>query len=59
MSKKPKRGGKAPLTDNLRLDPEQRLCPKFDSASIAKYPIASRDEMGMRVRDNCAEENMK
>ena len=44
---------------DLRLNPEERLCAKFDELSIAKYPIASRDDMGMRVRDNCAEENIK
>lgn len=44
-------------SENLRLDPEARLCPKFDSTSIAKFPVASADEMGMRVRDDCAEEH--
>jgi len=48
-----------PIDDNLRLDPEQRLCAKFDSESIAKFPVASRENMGFRVLDNCAEENMK
>ncbi|MCD7845128.1 MAG: hypothetical protein LUG57_04605 [Oscillospiraceae bacterium] len=48
-----------PIGDNLRLDPEQRLCARFDSESIAKYPVASLEDMGFRVLDNCAEENQK
>lgn len=44
---------------NLRLEPEKRLCSKFDSVSIAKFPVGHPDDMGMRVRDNCAEENQK
>jgi len=43
--------------ENLRLDPEKRLCPKFDSVSVAKYSVADPGEMGMRVVDNCAEEH--
>ena len=54
MSKKEK---KPSLTDSVRLDPEKRLVSKFDSASIAKFPVASRDEMGFRVKDDCAEEH--
>lgn len=44
--------------EDLRLDPELRLCPKFDRTSIAKFPVASRKEMGVRVQDNCAEEHI-
>ena len=43
---------------NPRLDPESRLAPKFDSTSIAKYPTGTREDMGMRVRDDCAEEHI-
>lgn len=51
---------KKPLCrDNLRLDPEKRLSPQFDSTSIKLLPVPSVDEMGMRVLDNCAEENQK
>ena len=46
------------MTDNLRLDPEQRLSPKFDSASIAEFPVAKPGKMGFRVVDNAAEEHM-
>ncbi|MBS7315465.1 MAG: hypothetical protein KIG74_03535 [Clostridiaceae bacterium] len=45
-------------TENLRLNPEKRLCAKFDAVSIAKFPVAGRKEMGMRVLDNCAEEHI-
>jgi hypothetical protein len=52
---------KAPLKsmDNLRLDPQQRLCAKFDSVSVAKFPVAPRDKMGVRVVDNCPEEHIQ
>lgn len=43
---------------DLRLQPEKRLCSKFDSTSIAEFPVASREEMGVRVVDNCAEEHI-
>ncbi|MDO4174688.1 MAG: hypothetical protein Q4D42_07980 [Eubacteriales bacterium] len=46
------------LPDDLRIDPQQRLCPKFDNTSIATFPVASRKEMGVRVVDNCAEEHI-
>lgn len=45
-------------TEDLRLDPEARLCPKFDATSIALFPVAEREEMGVRVVDNCAEEHI-
>ena len=44
--------------ENLRLDPEEQLCPKFDSASIAKFRVAEPEDMGVRVVDNCAEEHI-
>lgn len=43
--------------ENLRLNPEQRLCAKFDSQSMAAFPVAREHEMGFRVLDNCAEEH--
>lgn len=52
--KKPKNHG-----EDLRLDPEKRLNSKFDACSIAKFPVAKPEDMGMRVLDNCAEENIK
>ena len=44
---------------NVTLDPEQRLVEKFDSTSIAKFPVAPREKMGVRVVDNCAEEHIQ
>ncbi len=45
--------------EDLRLNPQLRLCAKFDEASIAKFPVAEPDEMGFRVVDNCAEEKIQ
>ncbi len=45
--------------EDLRLNPQLRLCAKFDETSIAKFPVADPGEMGMRVLDNCAEENIQ
>ena len=44
--------------EDLRLNPEEQLCPKFDQTSIAMFPVAKPNEMGMRVLDNCAEEHI-
>ena len=44
--------------DDLRLNPELRLCAKFDALSIADFPVASHEIMGIRVVDNCAEEHI-
>lgn len=43
---------------DLRVDPEKRLCPQFDSTGIALFPVAGHDEMGLRVLDNCCEEHI-
>ena len=45
-------------TQDLRLDPEARLAPAYNSASIKKFYLPG-EEMGVRVIDNCAEENMR
>ena len=42
---------------NVRLDPESRLCPEFDSCSIKKFAAPDREEMGVHVLDDCAEEH--
>ncbi len=47
---------KMPAMD-LRLDPEQRIAPMFDSVSIKKFAAPDAGEMGFRVLDNCAEEH--
>ncbi len=59
MGKKKKREPKPDSTEDLRLNPEQRLNAKFDNMSIAQFPVAPRKKMGMRVLDNCAEENIR
>ena len=45
-------------TEDLRLDPESRLCPAFDAVSIKKFAAPDYEEMGVRVLDNCAEEHI-
>lgn len=45
-------------TEDLRLNPQARICPKFDEESIALFPVADVGEMGVRVEDNCAEEHI-
>ncbi len=45
-------------TEDLRMDPEARLCPAYNSVSIKKFYLPG-EEMGVRVIDNCAEENMR
>ena len=47
------------ITQDLRLDPETRLCPLFDCTSIKLFAAPDPGEMGFRVLDNCAEENMR
>ncbi len=46
-------------TEDLRLNPEARLCPMFDAVSIKKFAAPDAGEMGFRVLDNCAEENIQ
>ena len=45
-------------SEDLCLDPEARLCPAFDSVSIKKFAAPDRDEMGVAIQDNCAEEHI-
>ena len=44
-------------TEDLRLDPEERLCAQFDAYSFKKFRMPD-PIMGFRVIDNCAEEHM-
>ena len=44
---------------NPRLDPETCLAPRFDSVTIAKFPIAEPGEMGFRVLDDFTEEHIQ
>jgi len=45
-------------TEDLRLNPEKRLCPAFDATSVKLFSAPDRSEMGVRVLDNCAEEHI-
>lgn len=45
-------------TEDLRLNPQARICPKFDEESIALFRVAHPEDMGVRVVDNCAEEHI-
>ena len=47
------------LGEDLRLNPQLRLCARFDGTSIAEFPVAAPGEMGFRVVDNCAGENIQ
>ena len=46
-------------TPVLRLEPEKRLCPLFDSVTSAEFPVAAPGEMGYRVLDNFCEEHIE
>ena len=52
------KAGRSGAADDLRLNPQLRLCPKFDADSIAVFPVAEPGKMGVRVVDNCAEEHI-
>lgn len=43
----------------LRLEPEKRLCPRFDPVTIAEFRVAQPRQMGMRVLDNFCEEHIQ
>lgn len=43
----------------VRLDPQEHLCPEFDSCSIKLFTAPDREEMGVRVLDNFPEEHIQ
>lgn len=43
----------------VRLNPEERLCPEYDSTGIKLFPAPDREEIGMRVLDNFPEEHIQ
>ena len=46
-------------TENLRLCPQERLCPIFDRHSIFDEMTSQKEKMGVAVLDNCAEEHIQ
>ena len=60
MKKDPSKEKKATAwpEDCLRLDPENRLCSQWDSVTIRKFPLATREEMGFRVLDDFCQEHI-
>lgn len=46
------------MLDNIRLNPEKRICPSYDYLSIAEYRVADRDKMGFRVIDDAVWEHI-
>ncbi len=42
-----------------RLDPEEKICPMYDSASIKKFRAPEEGEMGFRVLSNFPEEHIQ
>jgi len=45
--------------DCIRLNPECRLCPEYDSCSIKLFAAPDAGEMGFRVLDNFPEEHIQ
>ncbi len=43
----------------FRIDPSTRMCPNFDESSMAMFPTAQYDEMGVVVQDDCAQEHIQ
>ena len=43
---------------SFRLDPENRLCPQFDSTGIRMFPVASWEDMGRQVLDDFCQEHI-
>ncbi|MCI9402458.1 MAG: hypothetical protein HFF04_02140 [Oscillospiraceae bacterium] len=60
MKKGPSKKRKATAwpEDSLRLNPEDRLCSEVDDVTIRKFPVADREEMGVRVLDNFCQEHI-
>lgn len=46
-------------TECLRLDPQERMCPMFDSCGIKLFAAPDREEMGVCVVDDFTEEHIQ
>ena len=44
---------------NIRLNPEEEICPAFDSCSIKKFAAPDREELGVAVVDTFPEEQIQ
>ena len=55
MEPRKREAPRSTLGEDLRLNPQLRLCARFDDVSIAEFPVAAPGEMGVRVVDNCEE----
>ena len=47
------------VSPSPRLDPEGRLCSRFDATGIRTYPLASWDKVGFQVLDDCCEDHIQ
>lgn len=45
--------------DCIRLNPEEEICPEYDSCSVKIFPAADITEMGFPVVDNFPEEHIQ
>ena len=54
-----RREAPADRTPSLRIEPEKRLCPAYDPAGIATFPVAEPEKMGFRVLDDFCEEHIQ
>lgn len=43
----------------IRLDPNERLCPVYDSCGIKLFAAPDREEMGVAIVDNFPEEHIQ
>lgn len=43
----------------LSVNPQAKVCPKFDAHGIAEFPVGDPHKMGFRVVDNCTEEHIQ
>ena len=41
----------------FRLEPDKRLTPSFGPSGTALFPVASPEQMGVRVVDDCCQEH--
>lgn len=49
----------SPKESCLSMNPEERLCPRYDEKGIALYQVGNPKEMGFIVVDNCTEEHIQ